>query len=103
MSKRINHKSHGTNTGNIGALGEILVIHDLMSKGYEMFRAISPCSTCDMVALRDGRLFRVEATKGKRSSKRLNWSHHDPARYDLLAVWEENGSITYSPALEDLR
>jgi hypothetical protein len=89
------HKGQGLNTGNIGAMGELLVTYDLMSKGWEVFRSVSPSSTCDLIALKDRRLLRVEVTKGVRKPCGLRWVKHDPTRYDLLAVWETDGTITY--------
>jgi hypothetical protein len=93
------------NCGTLGALGEILVTYDLMLKGYEVYRAISPASSCDLVALREGKAVRVEVTKGMRRGKtqRLIWPRHEASRYDLLAVWESDGSITYDPPLQPVR
>ena len=93
------YKSSHKNCGNTGAMGEIMVTYDLMLKGYEVYRAISPSSSCDIIALKDSKVLRVEVTKGARKGKaqRLWWPPHDSSRYDLLAVWESDGSITYSP------
>lgn len=79
-----------------------MVTYDLMLKGYEVYRAISPSSSCDLIALKGGLAIRVEVTKGTRTGKvkRLWWPPHIPSRYDLLAVWESDGAITYSPDLK---
>src|SRR6266536_2821533 len=82
------------NTGTTGAMGEILVTYDLMQRGYEVFRSISPTGSCDLLAMKEKAIIRVEVTKGHRYVNALRFPAHDPARYDLLAVWENNGNIT---------
>jgi Holliday junction resolvase len=77
-------------------MGELLVMHDLMSKDYEVFRAISSGCSCDLVATKGNRMLRVEVTKGQRRGSKLQWMAHDTTRYDLLAVWETDGTITYT-------
>jgi len=80
-------------------MGELMVSLDLMKKGYQIFRGMCPTCTCDLIAIKDGRLYRVEVTKGitKKigNQTKLRWAPHDPSLYDVLAVWEENGTITY--------
>ena len=93
------------NTGNIGAEGEMLVTLDLMRTGWEVFRAVSPTATVDLIAMRDGLVSRIEVTKGTRkgSTHWLKWSPHDAARFDVLAVWESDGRITYIPSKDTLK
>jgi hypothetical protein len=89
----------GVNTSHIGAIGEHLVIVDLMKKGYEVFRAVSPGTTVDLIVQQTTDptwLRRVEVTKGKRRKNGdLRWQPHKSTRYDWLAVWEDDGTITY--------
>lgn len=97
------------NTSNEGTIGEMLVIADLMRRGYEVFRATSPGCSCDLILLKGGLLIRTEVTKGQRYtawSKKMNrnggdlrWPKHDSEKYDLMAVWESDGVITYMPGL----
>ena len=90
------HKGKHLNTSNIGTMGELLVMHDLMGKGYEVFRAISSGSSCDLVVSKGNRLLKVEVTKGAIKHGKLCWTPHKAERYDVLAVWEANGTITYT-------
>ena len=86
------------NTSHIGTLGELLVSVDMMRRGYQVFRALSPGSSCDMLVLKNNEVLRVEVTKGSRHTKdqtKLWWPKHAPERYDIIAVWEDNGLITY--------
>lgn len=98
MAKRRKHQGEGfNNSTRVGDFGEVLVMLDLMRKGYEVFRAICRAAIVDLVVLKDGKLFRVEVTKGFRDGvkPKLRWPKHDRTRYDVLAIWESDGSITY--------
>ena len=50
----------GIKVGTVGAIQELKVAVDLMSKGYEVFRAMSPHSSCDLAVLRSGKLYKLE-------------------------------------------
>ena len=50
----------GTSTGTTGAISELRVAVDLMSRGYNVFRAMSPACTCDLAVLQNGELLRIE-------------------------------------------
>lgn len=66
---RREHQQHlGISSGTLGAIGELQVATDLLSKGYEVFRAVSPNCSADMVIRRDGRLFVVEVKTGRRGT-----------------------------------
>jgi endogenous inhibitor of DNA gyrase (YacG/DUF329 family) len=87
-------------TKSIGAIGELLVSADLLSRGVDVFRALSPASPCDLVALHGGKLYRVEATVGKRKADgQLTWVPHDENRYDVIAVLLNRREIVYVPDL----
>lgn len=91
-------------SGTVGTIGELLVSADLLVKGFAVFRALSPNCPCDLAVLEQGQLLRVEVTKGTRArSGKLIYSPHDSKRFDLMAVWCENGQIVYMPELEQLR
>jgi hypothetical protein len=97
--------SHST----LGALRELLVASDLMRKGYQVFRALSPSSTCDLVGIRpDGVVERIEVTTGQptENSVGFTWSDHPTDRFDLLAiVLRDTNEIKYLPAhsVEEVR
>ena len=50
--------------GQIGALGELAVCADLLSRGYEVFRAVSPSCSVDVIAQKNGKISRVEVKTG---------------------------------------
>jgi hypothetical protein len=88
-----------SNTASEGALGEMLVVADLMYKGYQVFRAVSPSADFDLIVSKGGELKRVEVTKGSMHSGKLTWPAHPKPR-DILAVWLADKTVIYFPPLE---
>lgn len=86
------------NCGTEGAFGELIVSADLLRRGYQVFRAISPACDYDLIVLKGTRLLKIEVTKGRREKTGLQWTKHTKP-YDVLAVWESNSVITYIPEL----
>jgi len=78
----------GSRRGDTGAIGEMLVAVDLLRRGFATFRAVSPSSPCDLVALVDGVCWRVEVRTGTRYPSTMNVGV--PLRpgqsFDVLAV-----------------
>ena len=90
-------------TGTVGTISEILVATDLLKRGYDVFRAMSPAATCDLAILRNKQLLKVEVKTGKRGTNRVYYPapRGDKAlRYDILAVVVDT-DILYLPELPD--
>lgn len=86
-----------------GAINELLVATDLMKRGFGVFRALSPSCQCDLMALVDGKPSRIEVTTGWRGPKRLHYPTKDKSRFEVLAVVERGGIITYMPDITKLK
>lgn len=107
-SKREINRYHGENlpTGTVGAMSELVVCADMMRDGWNVFRALSPNCPCDLIAMKPGRLVRIEVrtgrmTEGGRAS--YPWSSNDIGKSDVLAVvLHAEDRIEYMPPLEDL-
>jgi len=88
-------------TNTVGTMAELLVCYDLSLQGWEVFRAVSPSASCDMLIMKNGRLLRIEVRTGTRTmSGRLNYpkTKRDNERSDLIAVViHKERSITYLP------
>jgi len=86
-------------SGTVGALHELLVCADLMMKGYNVFRAMSPSCSCDIMATKADVIYRIEVTTGIKypSTGRISYPAHKNGRYlfDILAVVFHNGEIIY--------
>lgn len=80
--------------GTVGAISELKVVAYLLSNGYAVFHAASPSCFCDIVAIKDGKTFYIEARTGYRN---FNGSMAFPTnvrerqgRPDIFAVVERN-------------
>jgi hypothetical protein len=84
-------------TGTVGALSEMRVCADLLSKGYATFRALSPACFCDAVAIKGGKSYSLEIRTGYRSmTGKLAFPNKVHEGVDLFAVFERNSEeITY--------
>lgn len=81
------------NTSATGAISELLVCADLYRHGYEVFRALCMCCSCDLVVLKYGKLLRVEVKTGglNENGKRSTLPLPDSSKYDLLCVVYPDG------------
>lgn len=87
--------------GDTGAIAELVVATDLMRCGYEVFRAISPHATCDLIAQRGGRMLRVEVRTAHIGGDGLMVGGvHDKAGVaDVFALVSRAGVVAYTPAV----
>jgi hypothetical protein len=84
-------------TGTVGAIKELRVSVDLMSKGFHVFRALSPSCPCDLFAIKDGKQFDIEVRSARRNPKTgMLYSHRENirARYKAFVTDDE---IIYEP------
>lgn len=58
-------------TATVGAIGELYVSLWLMRNGWDVYRALSPAASCDIAAIKEGRLYRFEVRTGHRNKARL--------------------------------
>ena len=92
-------------TSTIGSISEMHVSADLLSKGYEVFRALSPACSCDLAVLQSSKLLRVEVRTGrfrvtnKAKIRESPFFKRDVGRSDIVATYYPDGLITYVPEL----
>lgn len=112
-SKHCRSKHYGERIGIIGtglapattgALAELLISADLLKRGYEVFRALSPSCSCDLMVLKDGKTIRVEVKTAYRNkiSGNIMRSPVKPGAFDLVAMVIGGIEILYTPELERL-
>ena len=88
-----------TNTIVVGAVVELEVAADLMSKGFVVYRNMSPTGPVDMVAISEnGRVRKIQATRGRVGvdGVRAFDNHRDQPNWDVLAVRFPEGVYYYS-------
>lgn len=85
-----------------GALAEMLVCVDLMKRGLDVYRSISPSGRCDVVAIcRDsGAVNRIEVKCGTRNQAgKVTCQVGKHNSFDTLAMVVGDGEIVYEPPL----
>lgn len=85
----------------IGCIGEMLVCADLMQKGWDVYRSISPHAPVDLMARRDRKTVAVEVRSGrKKLDGRVVFGK--PLReksWEVIAVVLPDGEIHYQPEM----
>lgn len=92
----------GLSTGQLGAVGELVASVDLIRRGYEVFRAVSPACSCDLIILKNGMLRRVEVRTAYRNvNGTITYPRQtkDEGRSDVFALIVDGGVI-YEPTLD---
>lgn len=75
-----------------GMIAEMLVAMDLTRKGFEIYRHMSDMAPCDMIAVKDERILRVEVKfAGSARPRYICFS----SKFDVLAVVAVDESISY--------
>ena len=70
-----------------------------MKKGYEVFRACSPSSSCDLAILKNGKLLKIEVRTGQKVRKAIMYNKEN-IHADITAVVLYNpDEIIYLPKL----
>jgi predicted nucleic acid-binding Zn ribbon protein len=90
--------------GTIGALHELVVSAELMRKGFHVFRAQSPSCPCDLIAMNQGDILRIEVTTGTyfMNGKTGFPPRKDEHKFDILAIVFHDGKILWKKPDEKL-
>ena len=98
----------------MGALSELVVSADLLSKGFEVFRALTSSCSCDLAILKNGKLSRIEVktayknnsgkyvfANGRLDADNLRVYANTKIKADILALYiRSENKIIYQPKLE---
>lgn len=75
-------------SGTAGAITEMLIASDLMKNEFSVFRALSPACFCDLIAVKNGKIFRVEVKTAYRSKNgNIGTSPTVSSNYDVLGLY----------------
>jgi hypothetical protein len=107
MPKNISPFSPRRDASSAGAVAELLVAVDLLRLGYEVFGAINPTASCDVIALaRSGRTIRIQVKAARANAHGTPQPRFTPSPEDRSAdVWAyvtAAGAIKYSPSLHEI-
>jgi hypothetical protein len=88
-------------TGTIGALSELIVCSDLLQRGYEVFRAVSPSCSTDLIASKNDNIFKVEVRTGRyNASKKLYYANQNVRSHVVAVVTLVDKKIWYIPDID---
>lgn len=88
--------------GTIGAMSEMLASIDLFSKGFVVFRALSPSCFCDLIAIKENIIYKVEVRTGFRnkSTNKLQFPKTISPQANIFAVFNRtDNKIVYLESL----
>lgn len=85
-------------TGTVGAVNELRVATDLLLKGHEVFRSLTPNCSCDLAVIMNGELKRIEVRTGYRTNAGKIMISNSKHRADILAIALLDG-IVYRPEI----
>src|SRR5882724_7783737 len=92
---------HGVASSTVGAIRELDVASDLLKKGSEVFRSLSPACSADLVICKNGFTFRVEVKSCFLTTTNKMIPYTRKMRADILALVTPQ-SIYYEPEPEEL-
>ena len=87
----------------VGAISELWVAADLLSRGFHVFRSLSAHCPCDLVAFHEytGLFLRLEVKTGPQKPDSCLNVVGNSRRYHVLASVLKDGDIRYLPNLKD--
>ncbi len=88
------------NRGTVGAIQELRVSVDLLAKGFEVYRALSPASSSDLLILKKGKAITVEVRTAYRNGNGVVNAPMKNMKSTILAKVLPQGEIIYEPKLE---
>ena len=98
---RIGKVYDGVSVGTVGAIAELEVSQDLMKKGFDVYRALSPQSKSDVVAIKKDKILILEIRSGYKSRCNTIYYSKNGIRSPQLVVYiHRTGEIIYKPKLE---
>ena len=88
----------GINRTNAGAVSELLVCADLLKKGFEVFRSVSPVASCDLIVKKNNIIYDVEVKSFSPNTDNGIKLLYSQIRAKWLA-YVDKGKINYYPDL----
>lgn len=98
--KRAINKNIPLSSGSVGALAELMVCCDLMIKGYEVFRAVSPSCSSDLIACKGDKSLKIEVRTGTyKITGQVFYPANNIRSHIVAAVTHIDQKIHYFPEL----
>jgi hypothetical protein len=88
-------------THTTGSIAEFIVSIDLLRNGFEVFKALSPSCSCDLICQKEKKLFRIEVKTGFYKDNiptiQMRSRHLKNENFDVLAIVTDLHEIRYIP------
>lgn len=96
-SRRLAERFRGISTATTGAVSELVVSAHLLQRGFAVFRALSASCFCDLIAIKDNVIHKIEVRTGYKSiSGIMSFPKKTNGDITCFAVYERNeGSVTF--------
>lgn len=98
LANKAQREKSGVNESPIkGMVAELTACIDLAKRGYEVFKAVNPIGSCDLMVWKGGDSMRVEVKHGIIASNGRPICNvtRNAGKYDLLALVTSEGSVCY--------
>lgn len=80
----------------VGAMSELFVAADLMKRGYNVFRAVSPSCFCDLIAIKNDNMLNIEVRTGYvNNNGSLCFPKNTRGKISCFGIYERNTSKVY--------
>ena len=101
----LEYTSNNLTKGVRGALSELTVCSDLLLRGFEVFRAVFPTASCDLLVMRKNKIYRVEVKTVKAFKDSIAMpTYLNESKFDIVAfVVKDINVIIYNPKLEEIK
>lgn len=100
--KLLKNLYRGKSSNTTGAISELRVAIDLLSKGYDVYRALSPTAPCDLAVLKDMQLLKLEVRTAPKTKAGVIYkvrSKQEEGQTDIVWAWVCPDEIIYEPPL----
>jgi len=89
-----------SNQVTVGSTSELIAAVHLLNAGYDVFRSVSHCASCDLIAIRGNTILRIEVkTRGSVKGKAQKPSISDRSKFDHLAIVARGLGVVFDPEL----
>lgn len=84
-------------TNTVGAISEMAVASHFLEEGFAVFRSLSSSCLCDLIILKNNKMYRVEVRTGYRNTEtgNLSFPKTKNGEIDLYAIRERNTKEIY--------
>ena len=107
IQHHINPNYQMKSKATVGSVSEYVVAINLLQRGFEVFKSLSPTCSCDIICMKNGNLKKIEVKTGyKKHDDTITLGEGNMAnlirsgKFDILAIVTGLDEIRYVPEIE---